>query len=235
MPSAVTNNAAWCDAICRAHGQPGEFHDSAWVNRGPTPEFYPNVISLADGLAPMRHVEQLLASGLLGQWGVKDSFGALPLGSLGFSLLFEGSWIWREPAGSERKPTRPSGWRCVSGAEELAKWEQAWSQKPTSGAPRIFPDSLLHEPGVLMLSQVMRGRIVGGLMANRTDAVVGISNRFGSADVEAELLAGLALVEKRFPGLPLVGYELDDGMGLAARVGFGRVGALRVWVRTTES
>ena len=30
---AARNNAQWCDAVCRAHGNPGEFHDDIWLNR----------------------------------------------------------------------------------------------------------------------------------------------------------------------------------------------------------
>ena len=30
---AARNNAEWCDAVCRAHGNPGEFHDDIWLNR----------------------------------------------------------------------------------------------------------------------------------------------------------------------------------------------------------
>jgi len=39
---AARNNAEWCDAVCRAHGNPGEFHDGIWLNRKPVPRFYPN-------------------------------------------------------------------------------------------------------------------------------------------------------------------------------------------------
>lgn len=45
---ALRNNAEWCDLVCRSHGQLGQFHDSAWVDYGPVPEFYPNIISLTD-------------------------------------------------------------------------------------------------------------------------------------------------------------------------------------------
>jgi hypothetical protein len=30
---AAHNNALWCDAICRAHDRPGEFHEALWLTR----------------------------------------------------------------------------------------------------------------------------------------------------------------------------------------------------------
>ena len=30
---AAHNNALWCDAVCRAHDRPGEFHDTLWLTR----------------------------------------------------------------------------------------------------------------------------------------------------------------------------------------------------------
>jgi len=49
--------------------------------------------------------------------------------------------------------------------------------------------------------------------------------------IEADLASALELVESHFPGLPLVGYESDDDLGLAEELGFKRVGRLCVWVR----
>jgi hypothetical protein len=38
MKSSITalaahNNAMWCDAVCRAHDHPGEFHGALWLTR----------------------------------------------------------------------------------------------------------------------------------------------------------------------------------------------------------
>jgi hypothetical protein len=108
-----------------------------------------------------------------------------------------------------------------------------------SGERRTFQNDLLDEPGVLFLSQRSTNGVVGGLVANRTkgfeergiEDVVGISNRFGSANTETSLLAGLATVESHFPDLPLVGYESDRDLGLVERLGFDKLGRLRVWIR----
>src|SRR3954464_2111305 len=44
---AAQNNAIWCDAVCRAHDRPGEFHEVLWLNRLGTPRFYPDVVTTA--------------------------------------------------------------------------------------------------------------------------------------------------------------------------------------------
>lgn len=77
---AARNNAIWCDTICRAHGFPGEFHDSLWLNRHPVPRFYPNVVTLADehrSAEQLTHIRDLIAADLPGSWAVKDSFSTL--------------------------------------------------------------------------------------------------------------------------------------------------------------
>lgn len=33
IADAARNNAAWCDAVCSAHGAPGELRDSHWLTR----------------------------------------------------------------------------------------------------------------------------------------------------------------------------------------------------------
>jgi hypothetical protein len=38
---AARNNALWCDAVCRAHDRPGEFHDTPWLTRLGALRFYP--------------------------------------------------------------------------------------------------------------------------------------------------------------------------------------------------
>ena len=50
---AARNNAAWCDAVCRAYGAPGEFDDELWLTRRPAPPLYPNAVTLTarDGSA----------------------------------------------------------------------------------------------------------------------------------------------------------------------------------------
>ncbi|HVK05471.1 MAG TPA: hypothetical protein VM490_18490, partial [Armatimonadaceae bacterium] len=116
LHEAVRNNALWCDAVCRAHGRPGEFREGVcWLNRRETPPFYPNVVTLTD--APEVSEEQTAcvrslagSSELPGEWAVKDSYHALDLAPLGFTVLFAGEWLYL-PAGASPPPGHTAGIR----------------------------------------------------------------------------------------------------------------------------
>ena len=89
---AARNNALWCDAVCRAYGRPGEFHDTLWLTRLGAPRFYPDAVTLSGSESAPAQIEAIAA--LVGstrerEWAVKDSFQALELNSLGFEPLFE--------------------------------------------------------------------------------------------------------------------------------------------------
>src|SRR6266478_3834742 len=136
VEQAARNNAVWCETVCRVHGTPGEFHDALWLNRHPVPRFYPNVVTLStqDGTAAqLANIQALVATGLPGRWGVKDSFCLLDLAARGFQPLFEATWLWRAPF--QPLPNRAASglhWTWVQSAPELAKWEMAWSGSPAN-------------------------------------------------------------------------------------------------------
>src|SRR5207244_420931 len=92
---AAHNNAVWCDTVCRAHRNPGEFSPHLWLNRHPVPRFYPNAVTLTgnEGAADQRAaIETLVAENGLTGFGVKDSFYSLDLAPLNFHVLFEATW-----------------------------------------------------------------------------------------------------------------------------------------------
>jgi len=240
---AVYNNAVWCDTVCRAHGSPGVFLDGIWINRRETPHFYPNAVTLTkDGeyAAKLAHIRDLLQLGIPGQWGVKDSFCALELASLGFRILFEGEWICRE----ESRP-RPEGstpgvhWVAIEEASRLADWELAWGAGPTgdmhSPPARIFLPSLLMDQDVAIIAAYQDQRIVAGAIASRTEEVVGLSNVFAPESGGERSLAGcIAWIVDAFPGLPIVGYERGSSLAAARAQGFDALGPLRTWVYETR-
>src|SRR5438874_11943324 len=99
---AARNNAVWCDAVCRAIGSAGEFDEQRglWLHRHRSLPLYPNIVTIAP---PEKAEPQLariaeLCVALPTGFAVKDSFAALDLVPLGFSVLFEAHWIWRPPA-----------------------------------------------------------------------------------------------------------------------------------------
>jgi hypothetical protein len=237
---AARNNAVWCDTVCRAHGIPGEFHDSLWMNRHPVPRFYSNAVTLSDqrnATTQLAHIQALLDSGLSGNWSVKDSFCVLDLTDLGFQVLFEATWLWRAPAATAPHDTDCRiRWTWVHGESELAQWETAWNGAPaitsSTKQPRLFVPGLLADPDLGFLAAYQDKAIVAVAIANRTENVVGVSNIFTPAAGDDLFWAGcIATVQERFPGLPLVGYQRGPELEVAQRAGFERLQDLRVWIR----
>ena len=237
---AARNNAIWCDTVCRAHGIPGEFYDSMWINRHPVPRFYSNVVTLSDqwrATTQLARIQALLDSDLAGNWSVKDSFCTLDLTDLGFQVLFEATWLWRAPAPIAPHDTGPRiRWTWVRGESELAQWETAWNGAPanlsSTKQPRLFVPGLLADPELGFLAAYQDKAIVAVAIANRTENIVGVSNIFTPAAGNDLCWAGcIATVQDRFPGLPLVGYQRGPELAAAQKVGFERLQGLRVWIR----
>lgn len=233
---AVYNNAVWCDTVCRAHGRPGEFRQGMWLNLHETPPFYPNAITLSasDGPAKqLEHLRELLEAGIPGAWAVKDSFSTLDLAPLGFRPVFDANWLYREELlpvpeadNVEVRPVR------IGTAYDLSAWERAWSGGPGAfqEESRIFLPSLLADDNVAFIAVWEDSSIVAGAIANRTGAVVGISNVFlPPHDGDRFRACCVAGVMELFPGLPIVGYEAGEDAIAMQRLGFAEVGPLRVW------
>lgn len=240
MSQAASNNALWCDAVCRTHGTPGEFLEGIWVTRYKTPQFYPNAVTLTgvEGTAAqLTAIRDLMNAHVPGEWAVKDSFCALDLAPLGFRLLFEAKWIWRPAAGA-----RPAGditgvrWVKVTCPAELVAWEDTWSgeQAGEESRPpaRTFLPELLMDDDIALIAAYQEQQIVAGVIANRTREVVGMSNVFvPEADAQLFRAGCLAAVMDAFPEMPIVGYEAGDELEATLALGFEALGALRIWVR----
>lgn len=245
VAQAVRNNAVWCDAMCRAHGRPGEFRPAIWTNRHPVPPFYSNAVTLTrDGHAnQLAAIRELLEAGIPGSWSVKDSFSTpnLDLAPLGFEVLFEATWIYRSAARRPAASIPGVRWARLTEVAELATWELAWrgdsANTVDDGQPRIFLPPLLQDETIAVVAAYEDGRIVAGAIGNITDdvtadAVVGVSNIFLLAHSGLGYRAGcIAAVMEAFPGRPLVGYEWADDLAAMQELGFEALGPLRVWVR----
>jgi hypothetical protein len=235
----VRNNVGWCDVVCSAHGNPGEFYEDIWLNRQPAPPFYPNAETLSEpSQRQLDLIDELVATNLPSGWAVKDSFCLLDLASRGFQVLFEAEWIYLPV--SRLKAIAPEAnemrWKVVRSSRTLAKWESAWSRASSNRSEdRIFLPSLLHNKNVTVVAGYHDGRIVSGAIANRSEDVVGWSNFFSP---ETETLdcasASLAKIADIFPSLPIVGYEHCDQLHNAGSLGFESIGPLRVWTFTTS-
>ena len=240
VEQAARNNALWCDTVCRAHGIPGEFHDSVWLNRRQVPRFYPNAVTLSStqGAAEqLTHIQDLMAEAIPAGLAVKDSFYTLDLAPLEFRLLFEVTWLWRAP-GVPKPDGAVAGirWATVQESPELAKWETAWNG-PLAGEQstlpaRVFLPALLTDRDIVFIAAYRDEQIVAGAIANRTGDVVGLSNVFVLRNGTSRFWAGcVTAVMDAFPGLPLVGYEHGSELAIAQTLGFEELGPLRVWAQ----
>lgn len=239
---AAENNAVWCDTICRTHGAPGEFHSGLWLNRHPTPRYYPNVVTLA-GVEQLEEqvvlIRDLLGVGLPAGWAIKDSFCTLDLSGMGFEVLFEAGWIWLDPFQPLPDPPLDGlAWRRVTSTSALAEWEAAWAGTPAGGSPEspVFLPALLADPEVAALAAYQEQHIIAGALANHSGQVVGLSNLFNPAGHAAAIWTRcISFTRILFPGLPVVGYARGAELEIARSLGFGLAGPLRVWVQQHQS
>jgi len=209
--AAAADNAHWCDLVCRSHGVPTEVDERLWVALRRSPEFYPDAVTRAPGLA----AELVLARVDDGPGcSVKDSFADLDLGSHGFRELFRAQWFFREP-GTPAATRRC--WTTVQTAEDVAAWARA------ADLEGVIRPELLHDADV----RILAANGSGGAIVCRTGDVAGVSNVFGTG-VWADLPAAVAAL---YPSLALVGYERDDALDEALGAGFTAIGPLKVWMR----
>ncbi|MFZ4508264.1 MAG: hypothetical protein ACOYON_11280 [Fimbriimonas sp.] len=217
---AARNNALWCDAVCRAHGQITEFTEDLWICLGTPPRFHSNATTLHQGA--QFAIESLRPKGF------KDGFFDIDGTQLGYRELFRAHWIaLRDPEPAPLSLT----WRRVSTDEELQTWEAGWAAGDPEAAqhPRQFPPSLLKTPDHAFLGGYRDDQLVAGCILNQTVPVVGLSNVFSLS--EQNPWPDLAqLGQGYFPGLPIVGYERGEDLEQATEAGFARIGELRVWV-----
>ncbi|WP_257455890.1 hypothetical protein [Archangium lipolyticum] len=233
--AAASNNAAWCDAVCRAHGRPGEFAGALWLNRAEVPPFYPNVVTLLPDEVS-RQVDEISTLVLPGHWGVKDSFATLDLASRGFTQLFSAQWIHYAPTVPAPACSSGGRWARVRDVAGLTAWETAWSrpQGNTGAAPvlAVFRPGLLEDASVRFLAAYLEGSIVAGAIAYLAAGVVSLSNTFLAEGAPGSLrMELLGQVVAACPGVPVVGYEHGDELAEWCTLGFEPIGPLRVWLR----
>ena len=221
MLVAASNNAHWCDVVCRSHGLPTRSDDDLWVCLRRSPPWYPDAVTLRPGVAAHDVLSFVDSSP---GCSVKDSFADLDLTSAGFRVLFEARWIHRPPA-----PVPASdgpAWREVTTPARMRQWVSAHG-----GGGNVRPE-LLRQPGVTFLGAYDGDALVGGAVTNRSPSVLGVSNMFGdSTDPVTAWLGATAAVTARHPRATLVGYEAGASLDAARAAGFVAAGPLRVWVK----
>jgi len=223
---AALNNAEWCAAVWRSHGLPVEQAYGMWFCPRPTPQYYPNVVTVDAEAEPARQaglIAELARDDDLG-FSVKDSFSCLDLSVAGFRVLFDAHWLYRRPSGP-RVAANALDWRRIDNEQGLAAWERAW--RGTDPDPlRIFRAELLEDQRVCVLAGFDEMELIraGGIAYDAAGAT-GVTNIFGSQD---EFLNALAMLAGP---AAIVCYEHGRDLALAADLGFAELGGLRVWTR----
>ena len=227
--AAARNNAEWCHAFSGTYGIDGLFHAGFWSSPVRTPPLYPDAVTLLPDVS----VEHLLSSvDTTGGCSVKDSFACLDLGAAGFEALFWAEWVGRRPAHGQLA-ARP-GWSAVTTVPQLRAWEECWGVLPSG--PGFFRPALLQIESVAVLGRWDGGRVVAGAIANRSAAVIGLSNVFDAAGDLVSAWAEAAHVASTLWGdMPTVGYDAGDSLDAPLKAGFERIGELVVWHRPAPS
>ena len=91
-----------------------------------------------------------------------------------------------------------------------------------------MPRSVLLDPEVRVIAS---DGLAAGAIANRTGAVVGISNVFARDGVTAGTWMGAtSVLDAAYTGMAIGGYCDDEGVSAAHDAGFEDLGALRAWL-----
>jgi hypothetical protein len=222
--AAARNNAEWCDAFCRTHGVAGCFRADYWFSPVRTPPYYPDLVTLQ----PEITIERVL-SGIDTSEGcsVKDSFAGLDLAAAGFQPLFRAEWLVREPAEARAPPCRK--WSTVTTEEQLGEWDAAWAE--LSERSGFFRRALLEDETIGVLAGYDGDQIVAGAIANRSTAVIGLSNVFDTAgDLESAWGDGATAATALWGDMPTVSYDSGTSLDAAHGASFESIGELVVWL-----
>ncbi|SDY68081.1 hypothetical protein SAMN05421504_106363 [Amycolatopsis xylanica] len=207
LTEAVHNNARWCDLVCRANANPGEFTSLAWTAKSRTPLYYPDAVTL-DPAATAADV--LPGIDVSSGCSIKDSFATLDLE--GFEVLFTATWITCRPSPG------PSAWTVVRDPEAL---------RTANFGLEVFPV----DDSVFVLGDLDGDHWRGGAIVNLSGEVAGLSNLFTTGDLGEAWSGVTAAIATRFPERPIVGYEHGDDLTAAWAAGFKPLGDLRVWLK----
>ena len=224
LTAAIANSVHWYDAVMSAHGLAVEHRKNAWLCKEKVPPFYSNMITL-DRFGSQGPLITEIGSTLLRPWTIKDSYNSIDLVERGFDVLFDAEWFGRSP--DQNWPSRTGQAppvQTVRSESELERWVEAWGETPI-GRP-VFVPGLLQNDEVEFV-YVDRGSYVSaGLVANRSDDVIGITNAFGSP---REVMNCIHHLSHRYD-LAVVGYGRKRQVEFLTGFGFRQIGKLRIWI-----
>jgi hypothetical protein len=224
------NNADLYQAVFRAHNIADTRTPEAWSSSANAPPYYSNFVALseASGTELSKQISKLKRE-LTPPFSVKDSFAKLEIAKLGFSILFEATWISRSV--HRVVSNLPIQWKRVSSESDFARWQNAWQQSsPTE--ERVFIPKMLADPQLAFFAREDDGVFTAGCLANQSTDAIGLSNVFYAESNSDCFKQSAACLDTISMGLPIVGYENGEALKLAIAAGFQEVGPLRIWIKS---
>jgi hypothetical protein len=223
----AANNAAWIEMAVSALGIGGEFTPVLWQNVHDMPPIFPNADTLGGTVSDkLAAIEQLVAARSEKVVTVKDSWAQLDLTVLGFEILFEAQWLYRDTQ-SLASSAGELQIEPITTAKGLREFALACNGPNIPDD--VYSPKLLKNADVIWLAGKQDDRIVAGVTAVRAQGLNGINNVFGAADTHKQQMIAAAV--NAFPGQPACGYEGDGNIAPYLPLGFEIAGDLRVWLR----
>jgi hypothetical protein len=225
--------AGWHTAWLTALGLRSAADADAWRALDPPPHIYFSAITLRSD-TPAEAVAETAGA-------VCDSWQTIDLGQSGFRDWRHEPWFLCDapaPSGAETPPELEI--LRVATAQEVEELEavsvRGFENENATIEPGTFhPPAILEDPRMVLWLGRVDGKAVGAAMSYRTDEAVGV---FGVTTIASMRRRGYGTALTRAAmlvdsGLPSVLAPSPEGEGLYRRLGFQRVGELRIWSRQT--
>ncbi len=223
--------AGWHASWLTALGLRSAADADAWRALDPPPHIYFSAITLRPE-APAEAVADAAGA-------VCDTWQSIDLAQSGFRDWRHEPWFLC-PASEPSEHTSPSELEVVrvATAQEVEELEAVsvrgfGNEDDTIKPGTIHPPAILDEPRMVLWLGRVEGKAVGAAMSYRTDEAVGI---FGVATIASMRRRGYGTALTRAAmlvdsGLPAILAPSPEGERVYRRLGFERVGELRIWSR----
>jgi hypothetical protein len=228
---AIANFVDHCQAIPTALGSPGTQTAALSVNQHALNIPYPNGITIGDSEhtdAQLCQIRQMLANSPPNtRTSVVDSYSTLDLTPLGFEVMFDTPWSYREPvqpaAGHVQTPTIET----VNTPGQLVMFDRAAAVgfgQPDAGV--VYSTPLLQDPRYAFYFIRQSNEIVAGVQTFTNEESLGIYTLFTH---ETHQLNGYAnaLVHRALttaPDLPAITNPGENSEHLFSKAGFTHIG-----------
>jgi ribosomal protein S18 acetylase RimI-like enzyme len=226
--------AGWHTAWLTSLGLRSAADAGAWRALDPPPHIYFSAITLRSD-TPAEAVAETAGA-------VCDSWQTIDLGQSGFRDWRHEPWFLCDapaPSSGDDQPPELEILR-VATAQEVEELEavsvRGFENEDATIEPGTFhPPAILDDPRMVLWLGRVQGKPVGAAMSYRTNEAVGI---FGVTTIASMRRRGYGTALTRAAmlvdsGLPSVLAPSPEGEELYRRLGFQRVGELRIWSRAT--